>query len=79
MFCYEAVSGLKVNFSISELLTMRVDDQLLSHYAEILGCKVGSFPATSLGLPLCTGKSPKSMWNPVIEKVEKRLSTRKVN
>lgn len=40
---------------------------------DILGCKVGSFPPTFLGLPLCNGHTLKTIWNPVIEKVERKF------
>ena len=40
----------------------------MGRFAEILGCKVGSFPVTYLGLPLCGGQANKVVWNPVVEK-----------
>lgn len=72
LLCYEAVSGLKVNFRKRELLGVMVDDDhSLNLYAAIMGCKIGSFPSIYLGLPLCIGRAPKSVWNLVIERVEK--------
>lgn len=37
----------------SELLGAAVEVQIISGLAATLGCKVGFFPATYLGLPLC--------------------------
>lgn len=79
LLCYEAVSDLRVNFFKSEMLGVRVKENLLLHYADILVCKVSSFPATYLGLPFSIRSSPKSMWNPMIERMEKKLSSWKAN
>lgn len=45
LLCYIVVSRLKVNVFKSDLLGVRAEDHLLSQYADILGWKVGSFPA----------------------------------
>lgn len=46
---------------------------------DILGCKAGALPTKYLGLPLCVGNANKSVWSPVIERVEKKLSSWKAN
>ena len=51
----------------------------MGKFAKILGCKVGSFPVTYLSLPLCKGQANEEVWNPVIEKVETKLSTWKTS
>lgn len=51
LLCFEAASGLKVNFDKSELVPVgNVSDT--RQLASILGCKVASLPITYLGLPL---------------------------
>lgn len=40
--------------------------------ASFFGCKVGAFPTFYLGLPLTSNS--KDIWNPVIEKFERRLA-----
>lgn len=60
LLCNEVVSGLKEDFYKSELLGVIVEDSLMSCLANIVGRKVGSFPATYLGLPLRICKAPKS-------------------
>ena len=73
--CFEAISGLRINFSKSSILKVSIEDTSLHHYATILGCKVDSFPSTYLGLPLCLDTVPKFVWNLVLERIEKKLSS----
>ncbi len=42
--------------------------------AEILCCKVGSLPMQYLGMPLGTSFKAKSIWNPILEKMERQLA-----
>lgn len=79
LWCFEGVSGLNVNFTKSEVLGIRVGNQCLRLFAYILGCEVGSVPTSYLRLPLCTGRPPKLVWNPVMEKVGKRPYSWKAN
>ena len=76
---FEAVSRLKVNFFKSELIGIRTKKLMLLNFADILGCKVGQLPALYLGMPLCLGRVTKSLWNPVIKRVERNLSIWKAN
>ena len=72
LICFEAVSGLKINFFKSELIGIRVEESLMGQLIGILGCKVESFPVTYLGLPLCRGHANKVVWTSM---VERKLST----
>ena len=69
---FEVVSGLKVNFK-SELNGIRTEKSKLLKYAKIFGCRVRDLPVSYLGLPLCLGSITKSMWNLVVERVERKL------
>lgn len=73
--CYEAVLGLKVNVFKSLLIGASVDPLITDLLADVLGCKVRSHPMTYLGLPLSWGSVPKSLWSPVVERVEHKLAT----
>ena len=42
--------------------------------AEILCCKVGSLPMQYLGMPLGASFKAKFVWNPILEKMERRLA-----
>lgn len=50
LLCFEAVSGMKINFFKSEILGVSIEEPALTHYADILGCNVGSFPSILLYL-----------------------------
>ena len=42
--------------------------------ADIFHCRVGSLPMKYLGMPLGTSFKTTSIWNPILEKMEKKLS-----
>ena len=71
--CFEAVTGLKVNMSKSEMVPIgEVYD--LSAMAELLYCWIGSLPLQYLGMSLGAPYKALEIWNPIIEKVERRLA-----
>ena len=41
---------------------------------EILGCRESALPLKYLGLPLGASFKDKSIWNPILEKMERRLA-----
>lgn len=67
--CFEAVSGLKVDVGKSEIVPVGVVDVPL---AEVLGCKVNSFPSSYLGLTLVQHSKSKPVT--VVERFQKRLA-----
>ncbi|GKD51601.1 reverse transcriptase domain, reverse transcriptase zinc-binding domain protein [Tanacetum coccineum] len=58
--CFEEVSGLRVNYYKSKLYGIGVKDRDLSDMARWMGCGVGEFPFTYLGLPI--GERKKLSW-----------------
>ncbi|KAF5476686.1 hypothetical protein F2P56_003400 [Juglans regia] len=72
LLCFEAASDLKVNFDKSELVPVG-NVSNTRQIASILGCKVASLPMTYLGLPLGAAVRASSIWDPVIEKIERKL------
>ena len=44
LYIYELMSGLKINFSKSEVILINGDNDLCSQYAELFNCQVGAFP-----------------------------------
>ena len=46
----------------------------LDTLANILSCSVGNLPMKYLGMPLGTSFKTASIWNPILEKMEKKLS-----
>jgi hypothetical protein len=70
---FEATSGLRVNLGKSELAQVG-EVPHLEVLAEILGCKTSAFPMKYLGLPLGAHFKVQSIWNPIVEKLERRLA-----
>ena len=69
---FEAVSGFKINLGKSELVHVG-QVYSIELLVDVLGCKLGLLPMRYLGLPLGAKFKEKSIWNPIMEKVGKRL------
>ena len=70
---FQAISGLKINLSKTELVPVGQVPHV-NELAGVLGCKVAALPLSYLGLPLGATFKQKSVWNNVVEKIEKRLA-----
>ena len=70
---FEAVPGLKINLGKSELVPVGVVNNI-DIFLVVLGCKLGSPPMKYLGLPLGAKFKDKTIWNPIMEKMERRLA-----
>ena len=67
------MTGLKVNVQKSEMVPIgEVDD--VHALAEILGSRVGTLPISYLGMPLGPSYNSPSIWNPILEKNEQKLT-----
>ena len=71
--CFQAVTGLKVNAGKSEIVPIGEVNNL-EVLANILHCRVGNLPMKYLGMPLGTLFKTALIWNPILEKMEKKLS-----
>ena len=67
--CFEAVKGLRVNMSKSEMLPIR-EVEYLATLADILSCRKGTLSMTYLGMPLGSSFKAVGVWNLIFEKVE---------
>jgi len=74
LLLFEALSGLKVNFSKSHLVGVNVAMSWLSEAASMLSCKVGAILFVYLGLPISGNVRRISFWNPLITRIRTRLS-----
>ena len=74
LYCFEAMSGMKINYDKSEIFSVGVELAEQSRIAAIFGCKIGKFPMTYLGLPVSDSKLSKAQLSYVGDKVRKRLS-----
>ena len=70
---FEAVPGLKINLGKSELVPVGVVNNI-DLFLVVLGCKQDSLPMKYLGLPLGAKFKEKTIWNPILEKMERRLA-----
>ncbi|XP_050277754.1 uncharacterized protein LOC126719217 [Quercus robur] len=70
---FEVVSGLKINLGKSELVPIGMVHNL-GLLLNVLGCKQGTPPMKYLGLPLGDKCKDKIIWNPILEKIERRLA-----
>lgn len=72
---FQLASDLQVNFHKSSLHGIHVNDGWLHSTARSLLCKVGDFMIMYLGL-LIGGKSSKmALWEPIIKRIERKLTT----
>ncbi|KAK3224602.1 hypothetical protein Dsin_004464 [Dipteronia sinensis] len=72
--CSELASGLRINFHKSCLVKVGKKGIMDSVWAKVIGCKQASLPISYLGLPLGANPSSIACWNPIIQKIEKRLA-----
>ena len=71
--CFQAFTGLKVNVGKSEIVPIG-EVSYIQTLANILQCKVGSLPMLYLGMPLGTSYKTAFIWNPILERMEMKLS-----
>ena len=73
LLCFQAVTGLKVNVLKSEMVPIwKVHN--VHAMVEILGCRIGSLPMTYLGMSLGASHKSPTIWNPILEKIERKLA-----
>ena len=58
--CYEAMSGMKINYEKSEVFTVGLTDCEQQQAASVLGCKTGFFPMKYLCMPVSYCKMTKA-------------------
>ena len=66
------MTGLKVNVAKSEMVPIGEVNNMHA-LAEILGCRVRALPMTYLGMSLGASHKSPSFWNPILEKIERKL------
>jgi hypothetical protein len=71
---FEVVTGLRVNLSKSEMVPVGTVAGMQS-LADILCCRIGGLPMTYLGMPLGAPYKSLSVWNTILEKIERRLAS----
>ena len=70
---FEAMSGLKINLTKSEIIPIGPVNNLVELASE-LGCNIGSLPTSYLGLPLGAKHKALGVWDSIEERYRKRLA-----
>ena len=70
---FEAFFGLRINLGKSEMVPVGEVPNMVD-LAGILGCNQVSLPMKYLGLPLGAKFKESTIWNPIIEKMERHLA-----
>jgi hypothetical protein len=68
-------TGLLVNYRKPQILPINVPDVKMRCLAQTFGCSIGSMPFTYLGLPMGTTKPRMEDLTPMMDRVERRLSS----
>lgn len=76
---FEATSGLKMNMTKSCMVRIFVEVHSLDSFSRMMGCRVGKWPIKYLRMPLAGNPRSIVFWDPVVEKVLKKLVTWKRN
>ncbi|KAG9454345.1 hypothetical protein H6P81_007249 [Aristolochia fimbriata] len=75
IYAFEICSGQRINWGKSSIFGINQNSEGMSRWASILGCTVGQFSSSYLGLPLFCTRITKGLWDNVAEKMQRRLST----
>ena len=72
--CFQAFTGLKVKVNVRKSEIVPIGEvSNIQTLANILQCRVGSLPMLYLGMPLGFLYKTASIWNPILERMEKKL------
>jgi len=74
LVCFEKMSGMKINYDKSDLLTIGLSPDSANNYAKVFCCKLSDFPIKYLGVPLHFTKLRRVDLQPVIDKIIKRIA-----
>ncbi|GKU94710.1 hypothetical protein SLEP1_g8163 [Rubroshorea leprosula] len=75
MRTFKLALGLKINFGKSHLMGMGVAESWQTKMAYKLHCKKGELPFKYLGIPIGGNNRKKSMWQSMVQLVEKKLAS----
>jgi hypothetical protein len=73
LMCFEAVSGLHINLGKSEIVPIGTVHGI-QDLAQVIGGRITALPMKYLGLPLGARYKSKEIWNPILEKMQRRLA-----
>jgi hypothetical protein len=73
LVCFEQMSGMKINYDKSDLLTIGLSPDNSNEYAMVFCCKLSEFPIKYFGVPLHFTKLRRVDLQHVIDKIIKRI------
>jgi hypothetical protein len=79
LYCFEWMSGLRINYHKSEVFGLGVDEQEQSRIASMLNCQKGHLPITYLGIPIADSHLGVAAFGGLVGKIRKRLQPWKGN
>ena len=71
---FENLSGMKINYNKSDLLTLGLEEAENNNYARLFCCNIGSFPIKYLGVPLHFAKLKREDIQPMVDNFIKRVA-----
>jgi hypothetical protein len=73
LYCFEWMSGLRINYHKSEVVAFGVDENYQTMIADTLNCKKGRLPMTYLGFPISDKKLKMEAFRGIVDKMRKKL------
>jgi len=73
LYCFEWLTGLKINFHKSEVFVFGVSQREKEETANMLNCVLGNFPMKYLGVPISYRHLHMNAFSHLIQKMGKRL------
>ncbi|KAE8735025.1 Betaine aldehyde dehydrogenase [Hibiscus syriacus] len=72
---FEVISGLQLNLTKCRLFGINISEEEVLQWANTIGCVVGHFPSEYLGLPLGAKRNSIALWDPIVQKFNKKLAS----
>jgi len=73
LYCFEWMSGLKINYHKSEMIAFGMSEERAQDIANALNCKIGQMPLKYLGFPISAKNLGVSAFKPMVDKMRKKL------
>jgi hypothetical protein len=75
LLAFEALTGIKINLSKTEMIPMNLDSVEVTRLAATIGCKLSTFSLKYLGVPLSDNKLKLANWQGIIDKVQNKTQS----
>lgn len=75
LYCFENMSGLRINYQNSEIFVLGGTEEETSRVAKMLNCNIGQLPMKYLGITVSNRHMAAADLSYVSQKVEKRVPT----